>query len=98
MGGVSFAALNAAVNTTVFGCPDGDDGLLLPQAAAKVANPIRTYLFMFFCPLKSMYVSVLVRNSEATCDVETQVDLVGASAPRMLTERRPERVREIQLQ
>src|SRR3954469_12047192 len=55
MGGVSFAALKVEVNTTVFGGPDGDDGLL-PQAAARLAIPTRTYLFMFFCPLQSMYV------------------------------------------
>jgi len=46
--GVSFAALNAAVKTTVFGCPDGDDGLLLPQPAASTANPTSTYRFMLF--------------------------------------------------
>jgi hypothetical protein len=37
--GVSLAALNAAVNTTVLGCPDGDDGLLLlPHAGGKYRN------------------------------------------------------------
>jgi len=34
----------------VLGGPDGDDGLLLPHAAARVAIPTRTYLFMFFAP------------------------------------------------
>jgi hypothetical protein len=47
--GVSLAALNAAVNTTVLGCPDGDDGLLLlPHAAASTAIPTSTYRFMLF--------------------------------------------------
>src|SRR3954469_22389123 len=56
MGGVSFAALNVEVNTTVFGGPDGDDGLL-PQAAARVAIPTRTYLFMCFAPCNDVRVS-----------------------------------------
>src|SRR5690349_17173942 len=47
IGGVSFAALSAAVNTTVLGCVlDGDDGLLLPHAAASTATPTSRYRFM----------------------------------------------------
>src|SRR3954468_16461152 len=61
MGGVSFAALKVEVNTTVFGGPGGDDGLL-PQAAARLAIPTRTYLFMFFLPPAiDVGLSVLVR-------------------------------------
>src|SRR3954451_15988601 len=56
-------------------------------------------------PPATMYVSVRVsprlvffRSSEATCDVEPQINLVRASASRELAERGRERVREIQLE
>jgi hypothetical protein len=45
IGGTSFAGLNAAVNTTWVAC-EGDDGLLLPQAAARIAIATSTYRFM----------------------------------------------------
>jgi hypothetical protein len=37
-GGTSFAGLSAAVKLTVFGGPDGADGLLLPQPLATMAT------------------------------------------------------------
>src|SRR3954454_20420273 len=51
MGGTSFAALSAALNTIVFGCVfDGDDGLLLPHPAASTAIPMSTYRFICVPP------------------------------------------------
>src|SRR3954464_10287256 len=94
MGGTSFAALSAALNTIVFGCVfDGDDGLLLPHPAASTAIPMSTYRFICMPPDYPVRVvpcfsvarvvpccSVFFRGLEAARDVEPEIDVVRAAA------------------
>src|SRR4051812_18413439 len=103
MGGTSFAALSAALNTIVFGCVfDGDDGLLLPHPAASTAIPMSTYRFICVPPDYPVRVvpccSVFFRALEAARDVEPEIDVVRAAAAGELTQGCAETVGEIQLQ